>query len=350
MQTVSAQKFYVNTGKVGLQPEPGKTYLLDIDTCNVISDTTNYTIYSCVPTSIDSVYNDIAIDKQGNIWYVTEGGHLYKRKLNDTTSCQFLGDFTTKQIAGLVADTAGNIYAAGNFTDTCTLYKYDSTGFHVLGYLPRGVYCAGDLFFYKYRLFMTSYYKTLDTGFITEIVIPAPEQSCYYMGLGTLIPFGAFCINDNNATRTFITPAIKPNYDSSLLVEIDMDNRKILKTLCTYPFSIRGAATYYNLTGDSTQCPYTPNSVTTLKSYRETKYVDAYNPVKDIIRVNTNLDNTEIRTINLYDLSGKKIKSFGNTEFPGNLNIADLSNGLYIFQIISSHGEVWNQKVVKSDF
>ena len=343
-----SQSFYANTGFIGLYSTPMETYVLNVSPCDTFGDSSNLKIYTCEAQGYDTTYNDVAIDNDANIWYVTFGGCLYKRKLNDTSSCVNVGKVPNMLAASLVADTAGNIYIAGNKNDTCRLFKYNTNGIQLLGYLPKGVLSAGDLFFYEHRLFMTCHYKTLDTGFITEIVIPAPEQSCFYMGLGSVIAYGAFTILENNKSRVFITTAVKPDYETSTLVELDMDNRKILKTHCTYPFLIRGAATYYERTGDTTKCPYIPKSVSNTDV--DLHYLTVYNPSTNNIRLKTNLKPSEIDKIRLFDFTGKLVRDYSSNSFPNNLNISDVPDGLYLIQIVSKYGTKWNEKILKSAY
>jgi hypothetical protein len=279
-----------------------------------------------------TMYDDIAVDKYNNIWYVTEPGDLYKRKLSDTSSCQYLGNFTPnhRPIKALVADSVGDIYAICNWYDSTRLMKYDATGFHSLGFLPKNVYSNGDLFFYEHRLFLLSYYLKADSSFITEIVIKDPSQSCYYMSLDTLMTFGAFTIKDNNKSRVFATAVDKYNILQSYLYEIDIPNKKILGPTCTYPLFIRGAASYYELTSDSTQCHYIPQSI---KNVEKANQITVLNPCTERVRIKTVLLSSEISRIELYSLSGIKIKIFDLADFPNNLDISEIATGIYVLQV-----------------
>lgn len=223
-----AQVFYANTGVWGLYFTPYETYRLRVNPCDVITDTSTARIFTCPPvsTGIDTVYNDIAIDKFDNLWYLTFGGNLYRRKLDDTNSCQYVTKVPSMLGAALVADTAGSLYIAGNLNDSGRVFKYDTNGLHFLGFLPKDMLVAGDLFFYEHRLFMTCNDVKIDTGYIIEIVTADPSQSCYFMKLDSTIAYGAFTVVDNNKSRVYITTANRPDFDRSDLLELDMVNRK----------------------------------------------------------------------------------------------------------------------------
>lgn len=349
------QYFYVNTG-ISINPDPNITYRLNIKQCDTLADSLDFTIQTCSPTYQpnpwpDSAYNDIAIDKDQNLWYVTTGGSLYKRNILDSTdTCHYIGDFTDKYlVSGLVADTAGNIYAAGNFNDTSAILRYHpSSGFTTIGTLPRNVYCSGDLFFYEHRLFMTCTNPRQDSSFLYEIVLKDPSQSCYYMPLKNMQPFGAFSFIDNQKTRVYISAIQKPVYATTALVEIDIANRRILDTICIYPFLIRGATAYYEKTGDTTYCPYKPISISDVEN--KSTYLVVYNPVSKVIRLSSNLVGTDVKSIALFDLAGKMVRSFEHLNFPHNLEILDLNSGLYILQVVDKYGHKWNEKIVKSSY
>lgn len=349
-----SQTFYVNTGHTSIA-RANSTYKLNAVVCDTISDSVDLTIHTCLATYqplhyIDTTYNDIAIDRDSNIWYVTASGFLYKRKLNDPGSCQYVGDFTDtlSTFSGMVADTAGVIYAAGNTYNHCFLYKYDNSGFKRLGSLPEDVLCAGDLFFYKHRLFMTCLdYSNFDSSFLYEIVLEDPSQSCHYMSLKEIpYPWGAFSfVDSNNNHRVLISSSDTVSHNTSALVEVDIPNKKVLDTFCNYPFLIRGAAAHYAYSGDTTHCPVVPKSVVT--TTRQDEQLTIYNPSNQTIRINTNINQHDIRTIDLYDLYGKKVRHYTANDFPNNLAIADLSDGMYILHIAAGGGKQWKEKMVK---
>ena len=122
MLKINAQTFYSNI--VIDYPVENKTFALNVVNCDSIK------IYSCSPTndtlqSPENVYSDIALDTNQNIYYVSSWGSLYRRNLNDTFSCQFLGVFdNSNPINALVTDINGNVFAASNHDNISTLYEY----------------------------------------------------------------------------------------------------------------------------------------------------------------------------------------------------------------------------------
>ncbi len=353
--SVKSQTFYVNSGANPNMPA-NYTYKLNAIICDTLEtdSLSNVTIHTCPATdqpgtTIDSTYTDIAIDKHENIWYVTTNGFLYKRKINDTSTCQYIGDFTSQYSGtnGLVADDNDNIYAAANANDTCKIYKYNPiSGFSYIGHLPKDVYCNGDIFFFERRLFMTATDPDIDSTFLYEINLNAPEQSCYYMPLNNMQSWGAFAIKNGISTRVLVSTTDLSSYTSNL-VEIDIPNKKILDTFCRYPFLIRGGGAYYSTLGDTSHCPYTPNGITSYNN--PTKYLTILNPANNIIRIESNINQTEISSINLYDIYGKRVKAYSPQDYPKQLEISEFPTGLYILEIKTTKGEIHLNKLLKSN-
>ena len=350
-----SQTFYVNAWK-DINNNRNLTYEFTAGKCDIPNDSLDMTIYTCKatgqshPTWVDSAYTDMAIDGARNLWYVTLSGYLYSRKLDDTSSCRNVGTFldTPATFSALVADREGAIYTAANRSDYCFLYKYDNTnGFKYLGRLPKWVQCSGDLFFYQRRLFMTCVGSRADSYFVYEIALVDPAQSCYYMSLpGITAPWVAFSVMEGKKHRVFISSTDTVNYTSSQLMEIDIQNKRVLGTVCHYPFLLRGAAAYYEHTGDTTHCPIVPIAVN--ETTNNDSYITVYNPSNQTIRINTNINQHNIRKIELYDLYGKKVRLFNTADFPSNMTIADLPDGMYILHIAANDGGQRKQKIIKS--
>jgi gliding motility-associated-like protein len=106
---------------------------------------------------------------------------------------------------------------------------------------------------------MTGTTSDLSSSYIEEVNIGNPMLSCFYMDLGNLMPFGAFSINSGGSSQAYIisTVFVSNNIYSSTLMEVNMSARTIGPVLCTYPFSITGAASVYTYT----PLPVTPPSV-----------------------------------------------------------------------------------------
>jgi hypothetical protein len=245
---ISAQTFYANM--VIDYPVENKTFQLNVMNCDTPK------IYSCPPTNNilqypENVYTDIAIDTNQNIYYVSGWGSLYTRKLNDTSSCRFLGTFdNSNSINALVTDVKGTVFAAGNHDNISTLYKYEplTNIFSIIGNFPPDFFSSGDLFFYEGKLFLTATNSNLTNSFLVDVNLSNTSQSCYYMNLQNLHPWGAFSIKYNSYSKAYIISSdyLSANNYTSTLFEIDLTSRTIGQLICVYPFDITGAATIYN--------------------------------------------------------------------------------------------------------
>ncbi|MCB9065463.1 MAG: T9SS type A sorting domain-containing protein [Chitinophagales bacterium] len=341
---ICAQKFYVNT--VSTTGIVNKTYNLNADSCDIISDSTNLPIFTC--TGSGQFYTDMAVDDT-NLWYVTSQGKLYSRKINDTTSCKYVGAFENGlvTVTALISDTIGNIYAGGRIGDTNIIFRYHNNTFSRVGNLPQWATPLGDLFFYQNRLFLTCNNGTTGNNFILE-VDSITKQSCFFMPLSKFNAFGAFTIRPKEGKEeVFLLGTQDGTLTPSYLVEIDMIGKTIKDTLCTYPFTTSGASSYYPAIWDSSTCP--PVSVTNKSSYKH-ELVSVLSPCKDIIRIISTIDNASIEYLRLYDTFGRKLKSYNNSDFPNNLSISDIPDGIYILYIRSIDGLNESYKVVKANY
>jgi hypothetical protein len=68
------------------------------------------------------------------------------------------------------------------------------------------------------------------------------------------------------------------------------------------------------------------------------------NPVKESIKIEVS-DNTEIESIELFDLGGKRVKTFNNSV--GNLNISDLGSGTYFLRILTTKGGLAEKVIIE---
>lgn len=69
------------------------------------------------------------------------------------------------------------------------------------------------------------------------------------------------------------------------------------------------------------------------------------NPVKDILNFKV-LDGLKIESVEVYDLSGKKV-SANASKLVGSLNVSNLSKGNYILKVKADDGRVHIQKIIK---
>jgi hypothetical protein len=338
LYTVSckAQSFYI-TQPID-DPLSNKGYKQNLDSNCVFTDE-----YYCPPTNnigqwFENWYSDIAVDKN-SIWYVSCWSSLYKRNLADS-ACQYVGSFPAGSINALTADSAGTIYAAGHVNYVGVLYKYDSTGFTLLGTFPSGFVSAGDLFFYEHRLFLTGTSAPGTMKYLIEVSLPNPALSCYYMSLNNYDAFAAFSIREQEGSRAFI---VANGGTYSTLMELDIPNQQILPPLCIYPFPVWGAGANYNRSAAITSC--TPNPLNVAQPLIPKMQIT--NPVEGRLFIHTDLNPVDLLSANIFDLSGRKMLSFMPSQFPENLDVSNLPGGLYLFRIITKSGIRVNEKFLK---
>jgi hypothetical protein len=338
--TSSGQDFYV-TVPINV-PVGNKAYTINLTSCNTQE------IFSCPPTNNigqypENQFTDIAIDRDQNLYSVSGWGSLYKRKLSDVTSCQFLGTFyNSNSINALVADSATTIYAAGNFGGACTLYKYSAGLFNTLGNLPVGIFSAGDLFFYEQRLFLTATDANLTRSFLVEINTTHPELSCEYMNLENYQPYGAFSVRNGTSSRAYIVCTNSPS--SSSLREINISNKVISDIICNYPFLITGAAIPYLRTSNNTVCTQQPTN----PSGSGDEYLHIQNPcVSTILKVITNIPVSNVSDIRLFSTSGALVRKYSLQNFPDKLEVFNLASGMYLLKLTRRNGNTMVRKIIK---
>ncbi|WP_294286650.1 T9SS type A sorting domain-containing protein [uncultured Chryseobacterium sp.] len=325
----TAQEFFVNTIDFGPGiPPSDKVYRMNISNASESAES------FCLPTVvIDAGYTDIAIDKLGNFYYVTNTGLLYRYNKQEGV-CEFLGDFSTGQINSLVADSENNLYAIGA---EGILYKYDiiAAAFSAIGDI-KGATPGGDLFFYESRLFLT-----ITTG-ILEINMIDPSQSCPFMNTGSQYPslYAAFSINYGTYSKAYITNLSGQN---SFLYEVDMVNKQIGDPIRMYNHRIYGAATAYSLTSGNASCSPVLNIGETGSSHR---HFDVINPAGSTIVIKTDISIHEAASIRLYDLTGRIIRDFPRQNHLQYLDISGISSGNYLLTLTTKKGETYTKKII----
>ena len=170
----------------------------------------------------------VALHKD-TLYYSTTAGLLYSAVLNQPGTCKLLVNSGISN--ALTADKNGLLYWMRG-TD---LVQYDPHHgvLRTLGTVPYP--SAGDLIFYKDKLYLAS------QGLV-EINISNPAASTVYMQTPNHDFFGLVSIPVSCNTNKIY--GIEPDRfgTGSNLVEIDMDNKKVLNTLCSLPESIWDAA------------------------------------------------------------------------------------------------------------
>ena len=250
---LNGQVFYANSIDYNANGT-NKTIQLNISNCSVAE------IFTC-PTTNNAPYYDIAIDSSQNIFYVGADRGLYKRELNNISSCSYLGNFESGiyYINSLVSDVNGDIYACGGNV----LYKYESQThiFRTLGNLPPDIYSLGDLFFYEGRLFLIALNSAASAQFLVEINTVSPGLSFIYMNLPNLNSYAGFSLKFPTYSQAYIVS--KNNDGSSTLFEIDMSQKILGPSICTYSFEIDGCASIYNFSTNVPSSNFTPSSKVT---------------------------------------------------------------------------------------
>ncbi|MES2680222.1 MAG: T9SS type A sorting domain-containing protein [Bacteroidota bacterium] len=336
-----SQNFYVVSQRD--VPLINKTFMLNVNNCD------SFPIFTCPPTNNvnqlpENQYTDMSINYT-TMYFVSGWGSLYSRNLNDSISCQYLGNFNYN-INALATANTGVIYAAGQVNGVCKLFKYQGGAFSLLGNFPSNFFSAGDLFFYDNRLFMTGTTGDLSSGYIIEVDVNNPSLSCYYMPLPNMHPWGAFSINTGNISRVFIISTHdNSGVHTSSLYEINMGNKTIGSLMCTYPYFINGAATVYSYgTAGNTLCD--PTAINNLQS----DYIFRIaNPVTNSIHIETNLDPSQIQSLALFNASGELLESFNHENYTPVVDVSHLSPGIYVIRLNTINGRQYQQKLIKAD-
>ncbi len=334
---LKAQSFYVVSQRD--VPLISKTFILNTNSCDSIL------AYTCLPSNNilqvpENQYTDMAVNNQ-YIYYTSAWGSLYRKNLGDTTSCQYLGSFNNLTINALIVDSNNVVYATGQQNGICYLVKYHTGIFTNLGNLPTGFFSAGDLFFYNDRLFMTGTDSNLTSGYIYEINISNPSASCLYMNLPGMQAWGAFSIDNGSGTDVYVTDV---QGSTSLLVKINMQNLTISPVICSYPFAINGAGTYYKLSGGISNC----NITSALNYQNNNSYFFTASCLADQLKINTTIDPARIKIISIIDIGGKEIKHLKISDKEALIKVHDISEGIYILRLTTVEGEIYNQRFIKT--
>jgi len=228
--SINAQTFYVST-----TDSPSIVYQLSTADCS---------IQKKIPNCANHILADIAIDSGQNIYLedlpatATEPAYIYGIKPYDTTFCENLG-YLIGAASSLTCDSSGIIWGVGNYVEEFN----PKTGIAFLNgnwIIPAESW--GDMFTYKGNF----YYVGVDTNLykINKDIYNLNGDSglvTFYMKLPNVtgIIYGAFSINYPTETKVYL---LENGSTTSSLVELDMQNKTIGPTICTYPFLVGGAA------------------------------------------------------------------------------------------------------------
>lgn len=183
--------------------------------------------------SCDQIFLSAALFKD-TLYYIGSGNHIYVSVLADPAFCRTLGVRTGSN--ALTVDKEGNLYLFEDNTGNLIKFDPHKGTQEDLGHVNYS--SAGDLVFYKDKLFLAAYDFNL-----VEINLQNPELSTVYMStqrhsfLGLVnIPVGC------SQNKVFGVEPDSSNLTLSHLVEIDMEHKTIGQTLCSVPYSILDAA------------------------------------------------------------------------------------------------------------
>ncbi len=295
---------------------------------------------TCTATTVTVSLNaitEVAVDSQDNLYFL-QNGKLYKKEHNQSNA-ELLGtfpDFSPSQspvMNALVADSYGNIYAAGNKSTSpleSHLYRYTPAGGIVdLGVLPSQRLSTGDLFFFENRLFLTTHIGSNNQRALMEINIENLSQSSIYMGLDNITAYGAFSTFTGGVSKCYL---LMRGFIAGKIFELDIPNQTITELSCGINQMVNGGACHYPFSDPLQTRPHTAVSPFAIE-----------NPVNDYIKFN-GIKNNVIQQISLSDLSGKMVRRFDISQsvFP----VSDIDSGLYLLYIETTSNEKYSQKIL----
>jgi gliding motility-associated-like protein len=222
-----------------------------------------------IPCAVQSVkIFSIALHKD-TLYFNTGAGSLYMSLLRDPAACKLL---TTGVVSNaLTVDRNGMLY----WMDGADLVIYDPRNNAIKSSrkIPYG--SAGDLVFYKEKLYLGS-----PSGLV-EIDMNDPSKSKVVMPVQSFLFFGLISIPA--ACDRNIVYGLDFFANSSSVVELDIDNGKIVKPVCTLPFVVYDAASItesgvipgITVSGVDAKTVCTPGELGNIK-------VHAFSAVKDV--------------------------------------------------------------------
>ncbi|MBQ1819273.1 MAG: T9SS type A sorting domain-containing protein, partial [Bacteroidales bacterium] len=73
------------------------------------------------------------------------------------------------------------------------------------------------------------------------------------------------------------------------------------------------------------------------------------NPVEDVFNVQCTMNNVQLgmRTIEVFDVYGKLVRTETVTDSPARVNVSDLRAGVYLLRVTAADGKEYHQKIVK---
>ncbi len=192
-------------------------------------------LFSCV--SPGTAQTDIAYFN--DTVYLVDGAnnaHLFRSILSQSTpQCTLLGTFS-HWVTSLAVDSLGVVYAAG---ESLSKYTPSNGSFSMVGTFPAGMYSGGDLTYYKGQMYMYTSSNTL-----VQVDVNNPSLSSFFMSFTTPNIYGGITLPKSCNTNSLYAISSDNTTNTSKLIEIDMDNKVEMGTLCTYNKILWGAGSF----------------------------------------------------------------------------------------------------------
>ena len=210
-----AQKMFVSSGQV-------------IKSVNV---TTTGCLSDIVPACPNQNYFAIAVHNT-DFYYTTNTDLFHATLTNGVISGCSLLDILPAPMTAMTVDKNGVIFtAAGN-----ALYKFDPAGGQVwvlIGAMPYT--SSGDMLFYKGDLYMAS------TLGIVKVDTITPSASTLHIPMTRVLYGMAVLSVDCNENKVYGFEVINAGLSTNI-IELDLDNKLVVGTTCTLPYSVDDAA------------------------------------------------------------------------------------------------------------
>lgn len=188
-----------------------------------------------------------------------------------------------------------------------------------------------EIYSFENRLFLTCEIINTNNTFLLEVNLTNPSLSTNYMSLGNIYPYAATSVNIRSISKCFL---ISGNSSQSTIREVDIVSQKISPIICTLNYEVYGAASYNNQSDVLSNDEFNSNK----------PFIKIKNPATDFINIETNINNSEFKSINLFDITGRIARKYAvNNQ---DLDISGLQAGYYILSIELSNLQKFNLKVI----
>lgn len=178
------------------------------------------------------------------LYYSTISGSIFRYLINQPGSCQLIGSIGAGSNA-MTADKRGMIYvAAGN---ELSVYDPKTNQLTKLGIMP----CAssGDLVFYKNKLLLAG--TDGRASGLYEINVQNPPASTLYMPTVGYDFYGILSFPVSCGKSKFL--GLSTSNVGTTVVELDLDNKRVLSTSCDIPMGIYDACSMTEIGYDDGQ-------------------------------------------------------------------------------------------------